>query len=186
MRYAYYARLNKADKATYRRSDAIAEIALADAQQLQPLRERLERTLAGENRKDVEADARSLCTALAADIGAPPVTVSVLAARPRRDWGELHGLYEPAEGRRRARVTVWMRTARHKRVVAFRTFLRTLLHEMCHHFDYEYLALDDSFHTEGFFRRESSLFRQLVPATRASDKGRRARPRYDARTSRCT
>jgi hypothetical protein len=56
-----------------------------------------------------------------------------------------------------------MRTARHRRVVAFRTFLRTLLHEIGHHIDYEHLRLADSFHTEGFFRRESSLFRQLVP-----------------------
>ncbi len=45
---------------------------------------------------------------------------------------------------------------------AFRTFLRTLLHEICHHLDYELLKLDDSFHTEGFFKRESSLFNQLV------------------------
>ena len=55
-----------------------------------------------------------------------------------------------------------MRTAQHKRVVAFRTFLRTLLHELCHHLDYELLKLEDSFHTEGFFKRESSLFKQLV------------------------
>jgi hypothetical protein len=34
-----------------------------------------------------------------------------------------------------------MRTAAHKRVVAFRTFLRTLLHELCHHLDYEWLGL---------------------------------------------
>jgi hypothetical protein len=56
-----------------------------------------------------------------------------------------------------------MRTARHRRVVAFRTFLRTLLHEIGHHVDYELLHLADSLHTEGFFKRESSLFRQLVP-----------------------
>jgi hypothetical protein len=56
-----------------------------------------------------------------------------------------------------------MRTAHHRRVVAFRTFLRTLLHELGHHLDYELLKLADSFHTEGFFKRESSLFKQLVP-----------------------
>ena len=47
--------------------------------------------------------------------------------------------------------------------MAFRTFLRTLLHEVGHHLDYEHLRLADSFHTEGFFKRESSLFYQLVP-----------------------
>jgi hypothetical protein len=59
--------------------------------------------------------------------------------------------------------------------VAFRTFLRTLLHEIVHHLDYELLKLADSFHTEGFFRRESSLFRQIVPGEEerggAQDRG---------------
>ena len=55
-----------------------------------------------------------------------------------------------------------MRTAKRSDVVAFKTFLRTLLHELCHHLDYEYLELEDSFHTQGFFKRESSLFHQII------------------------
>lgn len=31
-----------------------------------------------------------------------------------------------------------------------------------HHLDYELLRLADSFHTEGFYKRESSLVYQLV------------------------
>ena len=46
--------------------------------------------------------------------------------------------------------------------VAFRTFLRTLLHEVGHHLDYTLLRLGDSFHTQGFYARESHLFHQLV------------------------
>jgi hypothetical protein len=85
-------------------------------------------------------------------------------AVPGVEAHELHGLYVPEpEGGAAPVIRVWMRTARQGRVVAFRTFLRTLLHEVCHHLDYELLGLDESFHTEGFFRRESSLFRQLVP-----------------------
>ena len=164
MPYAYFARLSRANKAIYRQSDAIEGIALNDAASLRPHVRRLETALAAENRAGVEAAVRPLCDALIADVGAAKLTIKVLAVRPSHDWGELHGLYEPAEGRRRARITVWMRTARHKKIVAFRTFLRTILHEICHHLDYELLGLDDSFHTEGFFKRESSLFRQLVPA----------------------
>jgi len=59
-------------------------------------------------------------------------------------------------------ITLWMRTAQKKQVVAFRTFLRTFLHEVGHHLDYELLKLPETFHTEGFYKRESSLFRQLV------------------------
>ena len=58
--------------------------------------------------------------------------------------------------------------AYYQRIVAFRSFLRTLLHEIGHHVDYERLALADSFHTEGFFRRESSLFHQLVPGAKSA------------------
>jgi len=41
---------------------------------------------------------------------------------------------------------------------------RTQLHERCDHLDYELLRLPDSFHTDGFHRRESSLLRQLLPS----------------------
>ncbi len=54
-----------------------------------------------------------------------------------------------------------MRTAQRQQVVKFKTFLRTMLHELGHHLDYQKFRLRDSFHTEGFYRRESSLLRQL-------------------------
>ena len=76
---------------------------------------------------------------------------------------ELHGLYEPISDKvKQAEISVWMRTAKRKQVVAFKTYMRTLFHELCHHFDYELYKLEDSFHTEGFFKRESSLYKQLV------------------------
>jgi hypothetical protein len=75
-----------------------------------------------------------------------------------------------------ARITLWMRTAKMKRPVAFKTFLRTLLHELGHHLDYEHFKLADSFHTEGFYKRESSLFYQLLPEAEA-EKRTRTRPK---------
>src|SRR5207245_5265764 len=50
--------------------------------------------------------------------------------------------------------------------VAFRSYLRTLLHEVGHHVDYTGLRLPESYHTQGFYKRESSLFHQLVPEAR--------------------
>jgi hypothetical protein len=50
-------------------------------------------------------------------------------------------------------------------VVAYKSFLRTLLHEVCHHLDYEFYKFPETFHTEGFYSRESSLLHQLAPAT---------------------
>ncbi len=51
MRYAYYAKLGKADKATYRRSDDITAIPLNGVRRLRPIVERLKRDLASEDRR---------------------------------------------------------------------------------------------------------------------------------------
>lgn len=161
MPFSYYDRLSARDRAVYRRSDAVTSITLPRPEALAPLVAEVRSALAGESRREVEAAASRLALGLARQLAVPPVAVEVLAVRPSAEWGELHGLYT-REDHGPARVQLWMRTARHKRVVAFRTFVRTLLHEMGHHLDYERLSLEDSFHTEGFFKRESSLFKQLV------------------------
>jgi hypothetical protein len=160
--FAYYDRLSPADRAVYRRSDAVSALELRRPDELRAAVGRLRDSLAADDRSAVEHAARELAAGIVAQLGAPPVRVGVLAIRPRIRGGELHGIYLREEGREPA-VQVWMRTARHARVVAFRTFLRTLLHELLHHLDYEHLRLPDSFHTEGFFRRESSLVAQLLP-----------------------
>ena len=91
------------------------------------------------------------------------VRVRVLERRPANSGGELQGLYEPDEVTGGvARITVWMRTAQRVQVVKFRTFLRTLVHEVCHHLDYELYKLPESFHTEGFYARESAFMRELL------------------------
>src|SRR4029077_9661027 len=92
----------------------------------------------------------------------PGVRVRILARRPADGYGELHGLYEPEDGRTPPRVTAWMRTAQKQQVVAFKTFLRTVIHELCHHLDYELFALEETFHTEGFYKRESTLAAALL------------------------
>jgi hypothetical protein len=170
MPFPYYDRLSERHKAIYRRSDEVPSLALPAAGELHAAVVELGRALARDDRRGLEAAAGQLLLGLVRQLGLPAVGVAVLAARPSAGWGELHGLYTREE-RREARIQLWMRTARHKRVVAFRTFLRTLLHEFGHHVDYEYLRLAESFHTEGFFRRESSLFRQLVPEAAAPAQG---------------
>jgi hypothetical protein len=166
MPFAYYDRLSARGQAIYRRSDRVSEIRLPHPEVLRDLVRGLRMALEAGDRKAVEAAASLLGRGLTEMLDVRPVSVRVLPVRPTSRGGELQGLYTP-DSRHTPRIQVWMRTAHHRRVVAFRTFLRTLLHEIGHHLDYEYLKLADSFHTEGFFRRESSLFTQLVPATPA-------------------
>jgi hypothetical protein len=162
MVFSYYRKLSTAQKRIYEQSDAINTVLLPDAGELRPLIPLLSSALTREDREQVEALCRKLALGMADRLLVPPLRVKVLAVRPSASWGELHGLYEPAEGRASAVISLWMRTAKHRRVVAFKSFLRTLLHELCHHLDYELYKLPDSFHTEGFYKRESSLFHQLV------------------------
>ncbi len=163
MVFSYYNKLPASAKRVYQKSDGIHAVPLPHGAELQPLIPRMARALAEEDRPSVEELCRDLAKGITTRLNVPPLRVKVLAVRPSASWGELHGLYELAEGRASAVITLWMRTAKQKRVVAFKAFLRTLLHELCHHLDYELFKLADSYHTEGFYKRESSLFHQLVP-----------------------
>lgn len=162
MPFAYYARLGAARKRLYERSDAIGRIELPDAAALRPPVALLEAALKGAQRAEVECLCNAIAAGIVGQLGAPALRVTVQAVRPRGDWGELHGLYLPEEDGAPATIKLWMRTAAQKRVVTFRSFLRTLLHELCHHLDYELYRLEETFHTEGFYRRESSLCQQLL------------------------
>ncbi|MFL6653178.1 MAG: hypothetical protein ACJ8KA_00175 [Sulfurifustis sp.] len=164
MVYAYYRRLTQQQKAVYRRSDEIAAIRVPDPAPVQLLTGALADALAQDNQPRVQALCQQVADALTHRLRVPGVSVVVLAVRPHDDRGELHGFYQPRPDNGPPIIVLWMRTAQRRRVVAFRTFLRTLLHELCHHFDYALLDLAHSFHTEGFYRRESSLFRQVVAA----------------------
>ena len=162
MPFAYYERLSARNKRIYRQSDAVEKVELPDAAALRPLVGDVAEALGDEDRRATEGACQRLAEAMLRQLKLPPVRVSVLAARPSRDWGELHGYYDPTKTGVPPTITLWMRTAQKKQVVAFRTFLRTFLHEIGHHLDYELLKLAETFHTEGFYKRESSLFRQLV------------------------
>ena len=175
MTFAYYERLSRAQQAIYRKSDAITELRLPRPDELHPLIADLERALQSEDRAATQVATERLIHGLTQALEIPPVRVEVLAARPHAQWGELHGLYTSGP-RQKPKIQLWMRTAKQRRVVAFRTYLRTLLHEVGHHVDFTRLALADSLHTEGFYKRESSLFRQLVPDTRPA----RGAPDYAA------
>lgn len=154
--------MSRRQQQVYRRSDDIPGIDLPDPEGLAPLG----RAVTGELALGVAGGVQRACQALADEIarqlGTPALEVRVHGERPSSAQGELHGLYTPDNLAPRARVELWMRTAKRGQVVAARTFLRTLAHEICHHVDYEHFRLPETFHTEGFYRRESRLLRQML------------------------
>lgn len=170
MVFSYYNRLSPKRQSIYRQSDAITAIRLPDPKPLRPAAQTLVDALKSEDRNAVQSLSQQIADGIIVQLKVPPLRIQVLAVRPSNDWGELHGLYLPEEDGKTAKIQLWMRTAKHKRVVAYKSFLRTLLHELCHHLDYELYRFPETFHTEGFYSRESSLLHQLAPTTNEPGK----------------
>jgi hypothetical protein len=179
-------RLTRAQQRTYDRSNANPSIRLHATPRLHAAVRALPQALASAERARVERVAQAIADEIATALRVSRVRVSVNGTRPSNARGELHGLYTPSArptaGGVAATLKVWMVTAKRGQVVAFKTFLRTLLHEICHHLDYALLGLSDSFHTTGFYQRESSLFHQIggpaaaTAATGTSQPPTRAQP----------
>jgi hypothetical protein len=167
MPFAYYDNLTPARQAIYRDSDAIVTLPLPDGVAVGEHVRTIGDGLARDHKSTVQRGAEGLIGALVTGFAVPPVVVRVLAVRPTDLDGELHGLYEPNEEMPVARISVWMRTAQKKQAVAFRSFVRTVVHEFLHHLDYEHFKFPETFHTEGFYKRESSLANALFAAGEA-------------------
>lgn len=67
----------------------------------------------------------------------------------------------PSSPTTKPRIRLFKYTAKQKKVRATKSTLTTLLHEICHHLDYDYINLVKSPHTAGFYKRIDSLIVQL-------------------------
>lgn len=166
-RFGFYRRLTAAQKREYDRSDALTSLPMAPHPALGEAANAVVAALATRKPAVVRHAAQLLAEVTNARLAQglrrlPPAApaIKVLRTRPRKAGAEFHGLYTLyADGR--SEIRVWMLTAARGEVVRPRTFLRTLLHELCHHFDMAMLGLPSSLHTLGFHARESSLVRVL-------------------------
>jgi hypothetical protein len=73
--------------------------------------------------------------------------------RRGRIAGQTHG---EADGNR-WELKLFLRTPAKRKVVAYKTFLNTLLHEFAHFYDFSMLG--GTIHTAGFYRRLNTLYR---------------------------
>lgn len=161
----WWRRLPADERREYERSDALSRVDLPHDPAYAKIVTAIDRALAAEDRDAAERASQALLDRMSRGLSIPTATVRVQGQRPPDGEGELHGLYRPAEGAERDQISVWMRTAKRSDVVATRTFLRTLLHEVGHHLDMRLLDLPNSYHSKGFYQRESSLFRVVTRGT---------------------
>jgi len=176
---AYYHRLSLRAQRVYLAGDAIDHFPLTASPAAFAMVAALMRALDGGAPSIVQRASQSLLNEVCRLLRMRPVRIEVRSVRPHNSRGELHGLFYPrapvraaaASGRSSAAppageplIVLWMRTAQRHDVVKPRTFLRTLMHELGHYLDYALLKLDDSYHSTGFYQRESFLMRTLCPA----------------------
>ncbi len=164
----YFYRLPPHTQRCYLESDSITRYEFVPDRHASDAVAALTRVLAGGDAAATEEAARKTAAEMCRVAGVPPPTIDVREVRPKNARGELHGLFYPADSRKRTgpHIVLWMRTAERRDVVKPRTFVRTLMHELVHYFDYSVLKLEDSLHTHGFFARESFLVRTSIPQSR--------------------
>lgn len=158
----YFYRLPLRAQRAYLKSEAVERYQIEPGGRARGLASELTRALEASSLGRVNQLARALADELCARARVREVSVEVRGVRPHNARGELHGIYyEAANVRAPGRIVLWMKTAKRHDVVKPKTFVRTLIHELGHYFDYALLGLDESFHTEGFFKRESALIKAL-------------------------
>ena len=76
--------------------------------------------------------------------------------------GQYYGVYKTkGKADERHSISVYSRTAKTQKYVAPKTFLRTLIHEWCHHYDKYRLKLTNTYHTKGFYDRLNIIYSKL-------------------------
>ncbi|MHB8384271.1 MAG: hypothetical protein ACYDC3_18245 [Candidatus Binataceae bacterium] len=161
---AFFHRMPPLAQRAYLRSDSIGKFDFEPTASARAAVAALTRALESDGPAAIALATRVVAIEVCRMAAVMPLAVEVRSVRSRNQRGELHGLFYPFDARSRTppHIVLWMRTAQRHDVVRPRTFVRTLMHELVHYLDYALLRLGDSYHTMGFFRRESFLVRMLL------------------------
>jgi hypothetical protein len=107
---------------------------------------------------------KSISDAICNDLGVSACMVSYDGKQPHSNnsrgatVAKTYGTYKTII----CAIMLYKHTAKTGKVVANKTTLDTLLHELCHHFDFKLLKLSESKHTAGFYKRIGSLKTELL------------------------
>ncbi|HEY2663508.1 MAG TPA: hypothetical protein VGI47_04160 [Candidatus Binataceae bacterium] len=161
---AFFYRLSPLAQRCYLQSDSIDRFALDAHPRLNDLMGALGEAIVRGSIVSIRNAGQRLCDHICNELRVTGVPIQVRGVRPSNARGELHGIYYP--NARPPFIVLWMRTAQRHDVVKPKTLARTLMHELAHHLDFHLFNLRDSFHTRGFFKRESYLMRIGWPQRR--------------------
>jgi len=142
----------------FNESNRISTLSLPPQALLLPLAQAIEAGMKSDKTSEVRIACENFLKSLSQFYKVPDCSIRVLASRPlhiRENWSsELFGDYDPSA----KAIRVWMRTAVKKEVTSVGTFLSTVVHEYCHHLDFQLFHFPDSWHTCGFYERAAVLY----------------------------
>jgi hypothetical protein len=112
--------------------------------------------MTGKDERAIARASQQFVTALCRASGVPDKIVTVAGKRQSTGRGEIHGLCEM-----NGRITIYLYTAKRGLMVAFKTYLKTLIHEFMHHYDWKGLKIQ-SMHTAGFYKRVNHVYKHVL------------------------
>jgi hypothetical protein len=137
-------------------SNAVLEMKVEISPEMTAAAGRIRRALAARDPSLVMAASLAFVDALCDSAKVPRVPLRIIPQRKRSGRAGFHGGCGPKF------ITVYLRAARAGRFITFRTFVKTVCHEVCHHYDWKVLGLANSLHTKGFARRVDILCRHVL------------------------
>lgn len=143
----------------YERSNDVLELSITPDPEAISAVSTLREALAANDRRLVEHASQAIVTSVCRSIGVKHLLVKVGYKRRVRGRVQYYGFCG-----KDGYMTLYFRTGKTNKPVAYKTYLRTLAHELTHHLDWVYLRLVHSFHTTGFYGRVRSLYRGLLGA----------------------
>jgi hypothetical protein len=87
--------------------------------------------------------------------------IKLKGARPTSNRGTTHGTYTRNINKKTFFITLYGITPKTKKIVAPKTLIKTLIHEIMHHYDFEKLGFNSSNHTTGFYKRISFIEKMI-------------------------
>ena len=151
-------RLDQQRRRSYLRSNAEWTVPLAITAEIVDGARRLREALAQEDEEETGRVSQRIVDQLCDGTGIPRIPVNVKGPRLVRGRVEFYGFCG-----RNGTITLYCRTARRNRMVAFKTYLNTLVHEFMHHDDWTRLRIH-SMHTGGFYRRIGFVYKGILGA----------------------
>jgi len=107
--------------------------------------------------KDLQTLSDMICKSLRIN----NLPIKLKGARPQSGRGTTHGSYTRNISKKTFYITLYGITPKTKKIVAIKTLIKTLIHEIMHHYDFEKLNLISSNHTTGFYKRISVLEKMI-------------------------